>query len=161
MKLYEIPLRYREALDSIDVDEETGEIMNSDALTQFEMDAKEKIENAALYCLELKQEAACLKDEAARMSDRAKALDNRLERIKGLILTALEPFGGKVKTPRVTAYRRSTATVAIDEGANLPEAFVTKKVIMTPNKIAIRDYLKAGEMIDGAHLEMTDSLIMR
>lgn len=39
MKIYEIPFAIRDALDRIEVDEETGEILNADALREAEAQA--------------------------------------------------------------------------------------------------------------------------
>lgn len=57
MKLYEIAPALRFALDDIVVDEETGEILNADALHAVEAEAAEKIEATALYLRELDAEA--------------------------------------------------------------------------------------------------------
>ena len=161
MKLYEIPEQYRQALESIDVDEETGEIVNADALNQFEMDAKEKIENAALFVRELERESQAISEEAERMRNRAKAVERKAERIKSLILTALQPFDGRVKTQRITVYERHTDVVKIVEGSTLPDAYVTKKVTLSPNKTELKRAIKAGATIDGVTLEDSVSVVMR
>ncbi len=84
MRLYEIPEQYRQALESIDVDEETGEIINADALNQFEMDAKEKIENAALFCRELDRESIALSEEADRSEEKCyREAENRRSYVVG------------------------------------------------------------------------------
>ena len=48
MKLYEIPTKIRAALDGIDCDPETGEILQADALHAVEAEASDKIEATAL-----------------------------------------------------------------------------------------------------------------
>ena len=67
MKLYQISDAIRQALDHIELDEETGEILSADALHAVEAQAAEKIEATALYLRELDAEAKAAKDEADRM----------------------------------------------------------------------------------------------
>ena len=161
MKLYEIPEQYRLALEGIEVDEETGEILNADAIDQFEMDAKEKIENAALFVRELERESQAISEEADRMRNRAKAVERKAERVKNLILTALQPFNGKVKTQRITVYERHTDVVKIADGSMLPDAYVTKKVTVSRNKTELKRAIKAGATIDGVTLVDSVSVVMR
>ena len=49
MKLYQISDAIRQALDHIELDEETGEILSADELHAVEAEAAEKIEATALY----------------------------------------------------------------------------------------------------------------
>lgn len=57
MKLYEIPEEYRKVLEGVQVDEETGEILGTDALVEFAGDLNETIKNTGLYLFELDSEA--------------------------------------------------------------------------------------------------------
>lgn len=161
MNLYEIPAAFRTALNSLEVDEETGEIMNPEVINSFEMDAKEKIESAALFCREMDLEAKCVKEEASRLAERAKSIENRVSKIKDLILEALQPFDGKIKTGRITVYERRTQSVLIDQGVNLPEAFMTVKTTITPNKTALKQALLGGAEIEGVRLTESRSVSMR
>ena len=161
MKLYEIAEQYRQALESIEVDEDTGEILNADALNQFEMDAKDKIECAALFCRELETESECLLKESDRLFSRSKSIDKRIARIKALIQEALVPFNGKVKTPRITVYERHSSSVIIDDFDKIPEDFKTTKTEVIVNKTNIKKAIQNGTEIDGVHLEDKVSVVMR
>lgn len=161
MRLYEIPEKYRQALESVDIDEETGEIINADALNQFEMDAKEKIENAALFCRELDRESTVLSEEADRMIDRSKSMVKKAERIKSLILPALQAFNGKVKTARVTVYERKTESVVVDDIERIPDSFKKTKTEVIVSKTSLKKAIQSGENISGAHLEEKTIVAMR
>lgn len=160
MKLYEIAPALRFALDDIVVDEETGEILSSDALHAVEAQAAEKIEATALYLRELDAEAKTAKEEADRMLARVKSMQKRSDYLKAMLLDALHATG-KVKTGRVTVSIRTTQAVAIDEGANLPEAYTTVKHIVSPNKVAIKQALLDGVEVPGCHLEARESVSIR
>lgn len=160
MKLYEISDAIRAALDHIDVDPETGEILNADNLHAVEAEASDKVEATALYLRELDAEAKAAKDEADRMIARVKSMQKRSDYIKSMLLDALHATG-KVKTARVTVSIRTTQAVAVDEGANLPEAYTTVKTTVSPNKIAIKQALLDGVEVPGCHLEARESVSIR
>lgn len=160
MKLYEIAPALRFALDDIVVDEETGEILSSDALHAVEAEAAEKIEATALYLRELDAEAKAAKDEADRMIARVKSMQKRSDYLKAMLLEALHATG-KVKTGRVTVSIRTTQAVAVDEGTNLPEAYTTVKTTVSPNKVAIKQALLDGVEVPGCELIERESVSIR
>lgn len=160
MKLYQISDAIRQALDHIELDEETGEILNADELHAVEAEAADKIEATALYLRELDAEAKATKEEADRMLARVKSLQKRSDYIKAMLLDALHA-AGKVKTARVTVSIRTTQAVAVDEGANLPEAYTTVKTTVSPNKVAIKQALLDGVEVPGCSLEARESVSIR
>lgn len=160
MKLYEIAPALRFALDDIVVDEETGEILSSDALHAVEAQAAEKIEATALYLRELDAEAKAAKEEADRMLARVKSMQKRSDYLKAMLLNALHATG-KVKTARVTVSIRTTQAVSVDEGANLPEAYTTVKTTVSPNKVAIKQALLDGVEVPGCELIERESVSIR
>ena len=160
MKLYEIAPALRFALDDIEVDPETGEILNADALHAVEAQAAEKVEATALYLRELDAEAKAAKEEADRMLARVKSMQKRSDYLKAMLLDALHATG-KVKTGRVTVSIRTTQAVEIEEGANLPEAYTTVKTPVNPNKVAIKQALLDGVEVPGCSLEARESVSIR
>lgn len=160
MKLYQISDAIRQALDHIELDEETGEILSADELHAVEAEAAEKIEATALYLRELDAEAKAAKEEADRMLDRVKSMQKRSDYLKAMLLDALHATG-KVKTARVTVSIRTTQAVAVDEGANLPEAYTTVKTTVSPNKVAIKQALLDGVEVPGCHIEERESVQIR
>lgn len=160
MKLYQISDAIRQALDHIELDEETGEILSADELHAVEAEAAEKIEATALYLRELDAEAKAAKEEADRMLARVKSMQKRSDYLKAMLIEALH-VTGKVKTARVTVSIRTTQAVAVDEGANLPEAYTTAKTTVSPNKVAIKQALLDGVEVPGCHLEARESVSIR
>lgn len=160
MKLYQISDAIRQALDHIELDEETGEILNADELHAVEAEAADKIEATALYLRELDAEAKAAKEEADRMIARVKSMQKRSDYLKSMLLDALHATG-KVKTVRVTVSIRTTKAVEIAEGADLPEAYTTVKTTVSPNKVAIKQALLDGVEIPGCHLEARESVSIR
>lgn len=160
MKLYQISDAIRQALDHIELDEETGEILSADELHAVEAEAAEKVEATALYLRELDAEAKAAKEEADRMLARVKSMQKRSGYLKAMLLDALHATG-KVKTGRVTVSIRTTKAVEIEEGASLPEAYTTVKTTVTPNKVAIKQALLDGVEVPGCSLEARESVSIR
>lgn len=160
MKLYEIAPALRFALDDIVVDEETGEILQADALHAVEAEAADKIEATALYLRELDAEAKAAKEEADRMIARVKSMQKRSDYLKSMLLEALHATG-KVKTVRVTVSIRTTKAVQINQEQAIPEAFTTKKITISPNKVLIKETISAGGCVPGCELIERESVSIR
>lgn len=154
MKLYEIPEEYRKVLEGVQVDEETGEILGTDALVEFAGDLNETIKNTGLYLFELDSEAQQIDAQIKRLKARKDVMKRRADTLKNLMLDAMTSSGlKKVSDPLVTVYlRKSTATI-VDEMDILPKDLLRVKVETSPDLIAIGKKLKAGEVVPGAHLE--------
>lgn len=157
MKLYEISDAIRAALDHIDVDPETGEILSADALHAVEAEASDKIEATALYLRELDAEAKAAKDEADRMIARVKSMQKRSDYLKSMLLEALHATG-KVKTARVSVSIRTSKAIEVADGVTLPDAFVTVRTTTTPNKTALKEAIEAGADIEGVRLVERESV---
>lgn len=110
MKLYEIPIEANEieALLAENYGELTPEV--EQRIAGFLRDSKEKIESAAIVVKSLEDDAEICKQEAERLTQRARGLQNGADRLKGLILFAVdEGFAGKVKTSKFTIWAQTSA----------------------------------------------------
>lgn len=160
MKLYQISDAIRQALDHIELDEETGEILSADALHAVEAEAADKIEATALYLRELDAEAKAAKEEADRMLARVKSMQKRSDYLKAMLLEALHATG-KVKTARVSVSIRTSKAIEVADGVTLPDAFVTVRTTTTPNKTALKEAIEAGADIEGVRLVERESVQIR
>lgn len=152
MKLYEVPAEF--ALLEQALIENDGELTPEleKTLDDFLRSGKDKIEGGAMVMRGLEIEAEACKTEAKRLAERATALDNNADRLKKLVLYALDgAFGGKIKTALFTIWGQTSApTVNLDlePGAELnclPEKFVRVKYELA--KDVVKDALKKGEEI--------------
>ena len=154
MKLYEIPDEYRKVLEGVQVDEETGEILGTDALVEFAGDLNETIKNTGLYLFELDSEAHQIDAQIKRLKARKDGMKRRAETLKNLMLDAMTSTGlTKVSDPLVTVYlRKSTATI-VDNMELIPKDLLRVKVEKSPDLVAISKTIKSGIEVPGAHLE--------
>ena len=149
------------------VDEETGEILDTEKLDALQMEREKKLEGVALWVKDLKAEAAAVKEEADKLTARKKALDNKIEGLKEWLKYALQ--GEKLKTPRCNVYYTYNTKVAVDDEGKLieflqtlnePEQFL-KFHEPELRKNEIKQALKDGFEIPGARLEENESLVIK
>lgn len=150
------------------VDQETGEIIDPEALNALHMEREKKLEGVALWVKDLIAEAEAVKKEADKLTARKKSLDNKITDLKAWLLTALD--GGKLKTPRCQVYpTHSTKLNVIDEQSVVnyiqthckePEQFL-KFTLPEIRKDDVKAAMKEGAEVPGAILEQTESVVIK
>ena len=154
MNLYELNRAIADF--DLEIDEETGEVLNLAGLDALELERDEKIENIALWVKNLTAEAAAIKAEVQNLTKRQKAAENKAERLKDYLMDNLA--GEKFKTPKVAISYRTSEAVEITDEDLIPEEFLAIKTEYKPDKKAIKDELKAGGEVEGAELVKRTSL---
>ena len=149
------------------VDEETGEIIDLERLDALQMEREAKLEGVALWVKDLAAESAAVKEEADKLTARKRALDNKIAAIKMWLLMALD--GQKLTTPRCKVYQTHSQKVVIDDEKALIDMFMTSPSgekflrIKEPeiDKNALKDSMKQGFEFEFAHLEETESVVIK
>ena len=158
MTLYKINEQLRNAIE-FGCDPETGEIIDTVALEELEMARDEKIENICLFIKDLKAEAAAIKTEKDVLDARMKASTKKADSLTNYLQLMLS--GEKFKTSRCAVSYRKTQAVKITDESLLPDTYIRRKVIEEPDKVAIREALKAGGEVAGACLEDRQSMMIK
>ena len=145
------------------LDPETGEV-DETALALFEslhIERDAKIENIACWIKNLKSDAEALKTEAKNMADRAKAAERKADSLKRYLAAALH--GEKFQSARAAISWRKSVSVEVDEAEveNLPEQYIRRKVSVEADKTAIKDALKAGEILEGCRLVESNNISIK
>ena len=160
--LYEID---QEILDCVDM--ETGEILDVEKLDALQMERERKLEGVALWVKDLKAEAEAVKAEADKLTARKKALENKMDGLKTWLLMALG--GEKLSTPRCKVYQTHNQRVVIDDEKALIDMFMSSPFgekflrVKDPeiDKTALKDSMKQGYEFEFAHLEETESVVIK
>jgi gamma-glutamylcysteine synthetase len=139
------------------VDQETGEILDGDALEQLQMERETKLENVACWIKNLTAEGAAIRAEEVSLAERRKVVERKIERLKKYLADALD--GEKFQTAKCAVSFRKTSKVEITDAE-----FVAKwcednglfdlVVYSAPtvSKTEIGKLLKGGADIPGAAL---------
>ena len=149
------------------VDQETGEILDPEKLDALQMEREQKLEGVALWVKDLKAEAEAVKAESDKLIARKKALDNKIDGLKQWLLYALN--GEKLKTPRCNVYQTHSQKVVIDDEKALVDMLMTSPFgekflrVKEPeiDKNALKDSMKQGYEYEFAHLEQTESVVIK
>lgn len=120
MKLYEISEKIEAIMDSMEVDEETGEVIETDERTEerlmaLDMERKDILGWLAKLALNARAEAAALREEEQRLRGRRARKEREEQRLLAII--DRECAGVKTDLGVATAsYRRTTRLEVGDEG---------------------------------------------
>ena len=159
MKLFEIDNAI--ANFEFDIDEFTGEILNTEELDALQMARDAKIENIALYIKEMDAEAKALKEEIGNLTERMKAKENKRDGLKRYLQNALA--GQKFESAKCKiSYRTSKQVVLAEEfdewaKENAPDLLVTTTTVK-PDKTAIKDAINNGRKVEGATLVQNSNI---
>lgn len=157
--LYEISREYTEALEGLEIDEETGEILNYEALEKLDGQLEEKAESIACYIKDLTAHAEAVKAEGEILAKRRKAAENKAESLKRYLATCMDMAGKeKLETARCKIGFRRTSVVNILDESKIPAEYMNEKITYTPSKTAIGEAIKAGEAVPGASIEQKRSI---
>lgn len=140
------------------IDLETGEIIDSEQLAALQMEREQKIENVALWYKNLLSDAAQYKAEKDAFAEREHAARAKAESLKAYLQNALQGYA--YKSTRVNISYRKSSSVVVDDVLSLPPRFVKFKD-PEPDKIAIKEAIKNGEEVNGAHVENNVSIIIK
>ncbi|HHX72170.1 MAG TPA: siphovirus Gp157 family protein [Clostridiales bacterium] len=157
--LYEITQDYLSALDGLQVDEETGEILNIETLEEVSADFEKKAEAVACYIKNLNAFTVALKSEEEALSVRRKAAEKKAENLKKYLASCLETAGmTKLETPKAKLSFRKSSSVQICDPDLIPSEF--KEIIQQTriSKAEIKKAIQAEQTVPGAYLQETKNL---
>lgn len=163
MNCFEISKAYMTLADIIDINPDTGEIVDSDTynelLAEIDDSRDEKLVNIEYIKREVEAENELIANEIKRLQGRKKANDVKQERLSNLQLMLIGE--DKVSTPFYTFSTRKSESVEIVEESKLPKRFLVEKNTYTPDKKAIKEAIKSGVSVKGATLKQNVSLSVK
>lgn len=148
VKLYDIIESYQ-MVDAMAEDNE--------ALTEYLSSIQDQMDNKINATVRLiknrELSSAVLEHEIKRLMELKKGNDKAVENIKGFISRAMLDHGiEKIETDICKLSFRKSKAVMIGEVESLPKEFLNEKVTVTPNKVAIKEAIEAGEVVPGAQI---------
>ena len=161
MTLYEINESLNRMLalpDGEAVDTETGEVFSSEAVKALEISREEKIEGCGIFCKNCDAEIAARKAEIEAQKKEIARLEKMRDRTVGLVMV----FGGidketPFKTTKVTwKWKLNPVHVEIKEGLTAEDFPQYQRTKIELDKTAIKNALKAGEVVEGAWLQQNE-----
>lgn len=153
MSLYQITKELEDALNSFEIDEETGEVlMDFEKIEALNLAKEEKITNIGFVVLNLRAEQTALQERKKELDKRIKSIDSRLERINDYLKNCLngEPF--KCVDFEIKFSKSERVEITPDFFNNQDNKKYFKYKEPEANKTEIKKALKLGVFIEGASL---------
>lgn len=162
--LYELDAKIRDF--PFEVDPDTGEVLNIEALDALEMERNQKLENIACFYKNVTADAAAIKAEEAALKKRREALERTAERLKDYLLGSLN--GKKFSSPRAAVTFRRTERVDVENAelaiATLKNGGYEEALRYKPPEIVkteVKRLLKDGVELAGIQLKETLSATIK
>jgi hypothetical protein len=143
----------------IDSDGELDESTeNALALTSTELTAK--ADSIGFLLSRIEHECEWFKMQEQELAQKRKRLEKMYERIEGLVKLGMQSMQFDVLHGEVYQFkfRKNKPSVVIQDLSKVPQKFIKTTVTSVPDKVAMYDAMKSGEVIEGATLESSVSL---
>ena len=142
----------------LEMDEETGEVLNLADLDKVEMEFKKKVEGICLWIKNLKADASAYKAEKDSFVKKQREAEKKAESLSRYVKGVLG--GEKFKTDRVAVSYRKSEVVECSDLSRVGEQFLRFKDPEL-DKAAVKKALKNGETVDGCSLVEKQNMTIR
>lgn len=146
-------------LEELELDAETIR----DTLDGYADEFENKVVSIASLIRNIESTAASIKEAEAGMALRRKRMEARAEWLRQYVIDNMKAIGKEeVSCPLFAIKVKTNATsVVIAEGSCLPSRFVVEKVVVSPDKKALKAALELGEVVDGVSLVRSNTLSIK
>lgn len=149
MNLYTLTTQAKEIALLLEEGEFTPELEQALAITQEQLQEK-----SLQYTYVIKNfEADCqaIDNEIKRLKAMKEAKDNAIDRMKEAVRNAMLASGiDKIESSLFKLSLRRSEAVEVISIEQLPESLITVKKTVSPDKVKIKEAIKAGQVIQGA-----------
>lgn len=137
------------------IDEQTGEIIDENALDSLNIQREQKIENVALYYKNCLADAEMYKNEKMVFAEKQKRAENTAKSLKKYLEYALD--GNEFETSKVSVSFRKSESVLCEDVFSVPQKYLR---FPEPelNRDAIKKALKSGETVYGCSLQKNNNI---
>jgi len=164
MKLYEISGELSNLLSCRDAEAAINEGVYSDdwdtKIDAIQMDMSDKAISCAHYYINESAMADALKQQADKLLDRARTHAKNADWIKGYMARCV-PQGKKIENDTCVIGWRKSASVEILNPALLDDKYIDVRTERVPIKAAIKEAIKAGEVVCGAALVEKNNITIK
>ena len=147
------------------------QIIDNDGLLSEEMEAalqinKDQLENKSqcygFIVRQLEGECDMIDNEIKRLEAMKKSRSKTVDRLKESVSKAMQLYEiDKIETPTLKISFRKSESIEVEEESLIDEKFMTVKTTKTPNKIAIKEAIKSGEIVLGVTLKQNQNIQFR
>lgn len=147
------------------------QIIDNDGLLSEEMEAalqinKDQLENKSqcygFIVRQLEGECDMIDNEIKRLEAMKKSRTKTVDRLKESVSKAMQLYEiDKIETPTLKISFRKSESIEVEKESLIDEKFMTVKTTRTPNKTAIKEAIKNGEIVLGVTLKQNQNIQFR
>lgn len=158
MNLYDLVGNYKKVYE-MDLDDETWQ----DTLESIDSAIEQKADGIMYVIRDLEVDVIGLKDEEKRLKGKREVAENKIKRLKQYLQDNMESLGKTNFKTSLFSYRiqNNPASLKLTDEQLIPQKYYTVESVRKYDKQAIKDDLKAGQVINGAELKTSQSLRIR
>lgn len=159
--LYQLSAEYQQVANKL-MESDLDEVTIKDTLESISGDLEAKAVNVAMFIRNLEASAEQIKLEEKAMADRRKALESKAEQVKTYLKTNMQACGiTKIESPYFAlTIKKNPHKLVIDDATAIPKELYVypEPPAPYPDNAKIKDILKNGDIVNGAHLEQDERL---
>ena len=145
-------------LESLACDNEYDERIDFDEKLSINKEKLHYKSDSCAYVINsLKCENETIKKEVDRLKKRADINSKAIKMISGTLIDAVDTFG-KFKTDFHTFSIITSESVIIIDEKEVPRDYIKEKILISADKIKIKDAIKSGEYIPGVRLAKSTNI---
>ena len=164
MNLYELNQNFNNLIEVLEntEDENIKELIKK-SMDQLTLETNEKIENIIKYIKNLEATATALETEVKRLNDRKVKTLKKVDNLKNYLKDFTNTLDSKKYHTGIfnISIRKNAAAIIIENDFLVPDEFCKTEIIRKVDKIALKEKLKAGEVIEGVKLQQSESIIIK
>lgn len=160
--LYELTADFKAVaahLEEIEMDAETIR----DTLDGYSADFDNKVIAIASLIRNIDANVAAIKEAEANMIARHKAMERKADWLREYVINNMQAINKEsVECPLFAIkVRVNQPSVVIDDDADIPTRYINQKIVVTPDKKAIKEAIESGENIKGVSLIRSSTLSIK
>lgn len=164
MNLYELSQNFNNLIEVLEntEDENLKELIKN-SMNQLTLETNEKIENIIKYIKNLEATTSALETEVKRLNDRKVKTLKKIDHLKNYLKDFTNTLESKKYNTGIfnISIRKNAAAVVVENEFLIPSEYCKTEVVRKIDKAAIKEKLKAGEVIEGVSLTQSESIIIK
>tara|TARA_R110000751_G_scaffold34508_3_gene85377 strand:+ start:587 stop:1081 length:495 start_codon:yes stop_codon:yes gene_type:complete len=158
--LYELTNEFRKVAYELDSMDDLHPQILLDTLEAYRQPVENKVVQIAKYIKNIDADIQAYKTEEERLAKKRKSLQNKMDGIKQYAIHHMKAANILITDSGILTVKVGLAppSTIIDSIANLPEKYKSTKELIHVDKNLIKQDIKKGLQIAGAHLEQKDIL---
>ena len=171
MNIYQLTTKYIEDMEYLEqgIDVKTGEIIdleNKEKIQEIKeaisKDVVEKASNIIKVISNRTIQAELIQKEIERLEKYLKSYENATNALKKIVSNTMETLNlTKIETESGRISIRKSQSVNIIEQDKIPSKYIKQTITEKVDKVAIKEDIKQGILVDGAALKTNYSLVIK